>query len=85
MTVETGAVVPDVPAPLGWCSPCLAERGQDRQAVTTAAGTAVCRECNAAAHEAEGGQAQMADLAAQAQQQLQQLFAPPQPGGRAGF
>jgi hypothetical protein len=88
--VETGTVVAEVPAPLGWRSQCLGERGQERQAVTLYAGTALCRADNEAAHRGEQEQRdQVGALAAQAEQQLRGLLggdpsAGPGPG-RVGF
>ncbi|MGY1751551.1 hypothetical protein [Blastococcus sp. SYSU D01042] len=46
-----------VPVPFGWCSWCLALPGrQQRQAETLMDGFALCRKCNAAAHEHMGDQ-----------------------------
>ena len=59
-----------VPRPLGWCSSCLA-RGEERPAVTSYQGTSLCRECNAAAHDAQQASLRLGDLAAQAQTQAE--------------
>ena len=87
MSVEPTSTTPGGPAPepLGWCSPCLGERGTEVPAVTLNAGTSLCRACNSAA---SAEREQMTAFAAQAQEQLGGLLgglggaAGP---GRAGF
>lgn len=69
-----GTLVPDVPSPLGWCSPCLAEHTRTPAAVLLE-GTGVCEQHHDAlvAGRAEQGD-QMAAMAAQAQEQLRGLM-----------
>jgi len=79
MSADPGSVVPDVPSPLGWCSPCLAERARTPAAVLLE-GTGVCerhheRELSGRAEQGD----QMAAMAAQAQEQLRGLM-----GGTGG-
>ncbi|GAA2020004.1 hypothetical protein WDZ16_15540 [Pseudokineococcus marinus] len=92
MSAQTGGgtVVPDVPSPLGWCSPCLAGRARTPAAVLLE-GTGVCEQHHErlVADRAQQGD-QMAAMAAQAQEQLRGLMgggAGGDPGGprRAGF
>ncbi|MEJ5944098.1 hypothetical protein WDZ17_02135 [Pseudokineococcus basanitobsidens] len=91
---DRGTVVPDVPGPLGWCSPCLGARTRTPAAVLLE-GTGVCEDHHGEllAGRAQQGD-QMAAAAAQAQEQLRALVggtlggAPgADPGGprRAGF
>lgn len=84
-----GTLVPDAPSPLGWCSPCLAERTRTPAAVLLE-GTGVCEQHHEAlvTGRAEQGD-QMAAMAAQAQEQLRGLMGGMGgmggSGGRAGF
>jgi len=79
MSEAAGTVVPDVPSPLGWCSPCLAERARTPAAVLVE-GTGVCEQHHErlTADRAQQGD-QMAAMAAQAQEQLRGLM-----GGMGG-
>ncbi|MEJ5913291.1 hypothetical protein [Pseudokineococcus sp. 1T1Z-3] len=86
----TGEVLPDVPSPLGWCSPCLGARRRTPAGVLLD-GTGLCEghhEQALAGQQAQGDQ--MAAMAAQAQEQLRGLMGGgfgAGPGGprRAGF
>ncbi|WP_299036203.1 hypothetical protein [uncultured Pseudokineococcus sp.] len=80
MSADAGTVVPDVPSPLGWCSPCLAGRTRTPAAVLLE-GTGVCEQHHErlVAGRAEQGD-QMAAMAAQAQEQLRGLM-----GGMGGL
>lgn len=86
MSEGAQTVVPDVPSPLGWCSPCLAERTRTPAAVLVE-GTGVCEQHH---EDLTAGRAeqddQMAAMAAQAQEQLRGLMggAMGGPGGAVG-
>ena len=84
MSADPGTVVPDVPSPLGWCSPCLAERARTPAAVLLD-GTGLCEQHHErlATDRAQQGD-QMAAMAAQAQEQLRGLMGGAMGGPGAG-
>ncbi len=46
---ESALVPAPAPAPLGWCTRCLANDEAERPAVTMHRGNGLCRDCNATA------------------------------------